>query len=235
MLFKERINTLVPESFAQRKKIYLSLYNLCRRRKLHSTTGLPVGIYLPFAWAISSFLLIILVITSLTLTLTNSKPKHTILYSTFSSKPYVLGVSDISISSDDPRVAKMEKIFEKYNCPIKGYGKSFVREADKNNIPYWLVASIAFQESSCGKQTPKKDGVETNNLYGWGVWGENIKKFDSIDHGIEVVSKYMKDSFFSRGIIKPCDIMKTYTPPSKGSWCDGVEFFKDEIDNYTSP
>lgn len=233
---KEQINTLIPNSI-----LYESIKSLCSKyvRKLKKkmiVLGIQTPrIYLPIAWSLSSFTLIVVIISMLTLSLANAKPKHGILYSTYSSKPYVLGASTNNIISDDPRAAKIEMIFEKYNCPIQGYGKAFVIEADKNNIPYWLVASVAFQESSCGKMTPKKDGVETHNLYGWGVWGDNVKEFDSVEHGIQVVSKYMSDNFFSKGITKPCEIMKIYTPPSKGSWCSGVEFFRNEIDNYNSP
>jgi hypothetical protein len=29
-----------------------------------------------------------------------------------------------------------------------------------------------------------------------------------------------------------CIIMNTYTPPSNGSWCNGVKYFGDMIQNY---
>jgi hypothetical protein len=59
--------------------------------------------------------------------------------------------------------------------------------------------------------------------------------FDSWEHGVKVVSKYMADQFHSQGVTEPCEMMKTYTPPSNGSWCDGVNFFGDIISNYKSP
>jgi len=59
--------------------------------------------------------------------------------------------------------------------------------------------------------------------------------FDSWEHGIKVVSAYMNERFFSQGVTELCDIMKVYTPPSKGSWCAGVEYFKDAIDEYQTP
>ncbi|HSX39128.1 MAG TPA: hypothetical protein VLI92_00875, partial [Candidatus Saccharimonadales bacterium] len=120
-----------------------------------------------------------------------------------------------------------------YGCPnFEGLGANFVAEADKNKIPYWLIPAVSFQESDCGNITPKKDVLESYNAYGWGIWGENVRNFDNWDHGIATVSKYMSDRFYSQGITDLCEIMKTYTPPSKGSWCKGVETFKDIIENY---
>lgn len=156
-------------------------------------------------------------------------------YSIYSSKPIVAGIASAGIGQDDARAARIDAIFEEYNCPIRGMGKVFVSEAEKNDIPYWLVAAIAFQESSCGKYTPKVEGSESSNLWGWGVWGEHIYMFEDVDEGIGIVSKYMAENFYSQGITDPCLIMKTYTPPSNGSWCKGVKFFRDQIMDYTSP
>lgn len=135
----------------------------------------------------------------------------------------------------DPRAIKIDEIFKKYNCPMAGLGEVFVREADKNNIPYWVVASIAFQESSCGKKVPYVDDNSSYNAWGWAVYGDQVKTFDSWEHGISVVSQYMDEKFFSKGITDLCEIMKIYTPPSKGSWCKGVGFFGEEIHEFESP
>lgn len=113
-------------------------------------------------------------------------------------------------------------------------GEVFVHEADKNNIPYWLVAAVSFQESGCGKKTPETDGVESYNAWGWGVWGDNKHGFDNWARGIETVSKYFGDRFYSQGYTDTCEIMKVYTPPSNGSWCRGVNYFGDEIMNFSS-
>ncbi len=151
-------------------------------------------------------------------------------YSIFSSRP----LTSLSVSSNlfggDPKVASLEKVFERYNCPLQGYGNVFVREAEKNDIPYWIVASIAFQESGCGKVTPKTEtGEESYNAWGWGVWGKHVKTFEGWEDGIATVSKYLADNFFSRGITDPCDIMRVYTPPSDGSSCRGVKYFGNII------
>jgi hypothetical protein len=156
-------------------------------------------------------------------------------YTVFNAKPLVTGSKTTEVSAKDSRAQAIDSVFRFYKCPIEGLGPVFVEEADKNNIPYWLVASIAFQESSCGKNTPVKDGKESNNLWGYGVWGKHVKTFETIEQGIAAVSVYMDQRFYSQGITELCDIMKVYTPPSQGSWCRGVGFFRDKIVNYQSP
>jgi len=191
-------------------------------------------VMLPVAWLITSTLFIVIISFALIFNL-NKANNTAYKYAIFSSSPKVLGASSTRITGDDARAERIDSIFAKYKCPIKGHGSTFVKEADKNNIPYWLVAAIAFQESSCGKNTPIVNGNETYNLYGWGVWGPHVYKFDSMEEGIAVVSKYMSTKFISKGIIEPCDIMKVYTPPSNGSWCKGVKFFRDEILEFETP
>ena len=190
---------------------------------------------LPITWFGSTFIVLLITLFTLFLSFTNIKPHVTDKYSIFSAKPLVLGASTFSLDSVDARSAMLDNVFEKFNCPLLGMGRVFVEEADKNNIPFWLTASVAFQESSCGKNTPTKDGVESYNAWGWGVYGENVRMFDNWEQGISTVTEYLNNRFYKQGIIEPCEIMKIYTPASDGSWCSGVEFFGDIIANYKTP
>lgn len=160
---------------------------------------------------------------------------HKTKYPIYAARPHVLGESTANVASENARAATIDKVFEKWKCPLVGTGEIFVKYADANDIPYWLVAAVAFQETSCGKNIPEKDGVSSNNLWGWGVYGNNLKMFDDMEHGVKVVSQYMSERFYQQGVTELCDIMKIYTPPSSGSWCEGVEFFKDEITEYETP
>lgn len=135
----------------------------------------------------------------------------------------------------DARAHKIEGLFDKFKCPLAGTGEFLVQQADQYQIPYWLVAAVSFQESGCGKKSPELDGVaETYNAWGYGVWGGRIKTFDNWEAGIAAVSKYFGINFFAKDITDPCEIMKTYTPPSKGSWCEGVKYFGKMIESFES-
>lgn len=153
----------------------------------------------------------------------------------FSSRSVENGQTSFETNSIDARAVKLERVFEKFKCPIIGTGEFLVQKADEYGIPYWLVASVAFQESSCGKKTPKVAGLqESYNAWGYGVWGGNVKTFDNWEAGISAVSRYFGVNFYSKGITDPCEIMKIYTPPSKGSWCEGVKYFGKLIENFES-
>lgn len=195
---------------------------------------LALLIVVPIAWFTVVSALIVFIISFLIVS-NNSLLKPTLKYSIFSSRPLVLGTSTTRLLGTDPRAAKIDKVLEYFKCPMRDLGESYVQEAEKNGIPYWIVPAIGFQESSCGKNSPTIDGNETYNAWGWGVWGDETKGFDSWEHGISVVSKYIGERFFSQGITDPCEIMKTYTPPSSGSWCEGVKYFGEIIENYKSP
>lgn len=133
----------------------------------------------------------------------------------------------------DARAYKVEKVFEKFKCPLTGRGEFIVAKADEYEIPYWLISAVSFQESGCGKKTPKVEGLtESYNAWGYGIWGKNVKTFESWEAGITAVSKYFGINFYSKGITDPCEIMKVYTPPSKGSWCEGIKYFGEMIDKF---
>lgn len=186
-------------------------------------------------WASASIVAIFAFLTSFMITPQKAKPSDTKRYAIYSSKPLTLQSSTTSIYSKDSRAQKINEVYKMYNCPLEGLGDVMVYEADKNDIPWWLVAAVSFQESSCGKKTPKTAGAESYNAWGWGVYGGMVFSFDNWVRGIETVSKYFSDKFYSKGINDTCEIMKTYTPPSNGSWCEGVNHFAEVIQNYETP
>ncbi len=167
---------------------------------------------------------------------TRAQPLHSDKYSIYASKPLVMEQSTSTVHTKDSRAQKIDAVYKKYSCPMEGLGETFVNEADKANIPWWLVASVAFKESTCGKKMPIVNGVNSFNAWGWGVYGSNIASFDNWARGIETVSKYFGDKFYSKGVTEACDIMKIYTPSSpNGVWCQDVKAFGQEIQNYQTP
>ena len=160
---------------------------------------------------------------------------HSEVLGLYVAKSPVVSQSSFEAQSKDSRVIKIEKVFEKFKCPLAGTEEHIVKTADEYGVPYWLVPAVAFQESSCGKRTPDISGVEeTFNAWGFGVWGGRVKAFESWEAGILAVTKYFGNNFFSKGIADLCEIMKIYTPPSNGSWCEGIKYFGDMIENFES-
>ena len=97
-----------------------------------------------------------------------------------------------------------------------------------------VLAAISFQESGCGKKIPYVEGEPTYNAWGYGVYGDNVHGFDNWVQGIETMSRYLSKRFYAQGVTDTSDIMKTYTPPSMGSWYKGVDYFSNLIQNYSS-
>jgi len=192
-----------------------------------------VKIIAPFAWvALTAF---IFTTSSFFLLGSFSKTSAGNVLSYYTAKAPNNTQSDFETQAQDARALKIEGVFTKFKCPLTGTGEYIVQKADEHSIPYWLVAAVSFQESGCGKKTPTVAGLENSyNAWGYGVWGGNVKTFESWEAGISALSKYFDANFFSKGITDPCEIMRVYTPPSKGSWCEGVKYFGEMIQNFES-
>ena len=221
-----------PSIFKRIKLFFKDFYKHQIKSKI-DPTRVKAGV--TGVWASFSIVTIFAFLTSIMTLPQKSKPQDTKRYSIYASKPLTIKTTTTSIYSKDSRAQKINEVYKIYNCPMEGLGDVMVYEADKNNIPWWLVASVSFQESGCGKKTPKVGGMETYNAWGWAVYGGNAFAFDNWVRGIETVSKYFSDRFYSQGITDTCEIMKTYTPPSDGSWCEGVNHFGEMIQNYETP
>ncbi|MFC1700125.1 hypothetical protein ACFLZ4_00585 [Patescibacteria group bacterium] len=221
---------LVTSIFSEKEKKKFNLRGAVEILKSQSLNNKITTI-----WASLSVIMVFGVLVSIMVTPGKAKPQNTSKYAIYASKPLVLEQSTYDIYSKDSRAKRINEVFKMYNCPLEGMGEAFVFEADRNNIPWWLAASVSFQESSCGKNTPKVSGAETYNAWGWAVYGNITWSFDNWARGIETVSRYFGSNFYSKGVTDLCEIMKTYTPPSDGSWCAGVKHFGDLIQSYKTP
>jgi len=220
------------------KKTYLNSVHNYFKNKVDEikSKGLQKTIDTIAAAPASVFLFIFAIIFSFIILIPREiKLKTKDTYSIYSSKPLQMKEADFNVNAQDSRAQKINAVFKIYNCPLEGLGETFVYEADRNNIPWWLTASVAFKESSCGKNTPTIDGGESYNAWGWGVYGDQTHSFDNWVRGIETVSEYFSERFYSQGITDLCDIMKIYTPPSSGSWCEEVTHFGEIFQGYKSP
>lgn len=186
------------------------------------------------SWLGYSHLLFMLVAIAFVLYPVKGRVETNNKYNIYASKPLVLNESTFEIATTDARAQKIDGIYSYYKCPLEGFGNIIVREADKNNIPWYIVAAISFQESTCGKAIPYVDGEPSYNAWGYAVYGGNVHTFDNWVEGIEVMSRYLKKRFYSQGITDTSEIMQTYTPPSLGSWYKGVDYFSDLIQNYST-
>lgn len=146
----------------------------------------------------------------------------------YSALPKVeTSVSD-GIEASDGRAKIIENFFKGYKAPLSEHSQTFVVVADKYQLDYRLLPSIAMQESNGGKKVIN----DSYNPFGYGIYGKLALKFNSWDEAIERVGKALRDDYLNQGLKNPTQIMAKYTPPSLekgGAWAKGVSTFMEEL------
>lgn len=131
----------------------------------------------------------------------------------------------ISVKSGDARVNIIKNYLAKYDSPLLPYADYIVHVADENGLDFRLITAIAQQESNLCKKIPEG----TFNCWGWGIHSKGTLGFSSYREGILVVSQGLKHDYIDQGYLVVEDIMKKYTPPSKGSWAENVAQFMEDM------
>lgn len=140
--------------------------------------------------------------------------------------------SETSISEDivytDGRSKILEVFFQEYKAPLAEYSEVFIRVADKYNLDYRLLPAISMQESNGGKRIIK----DSYNPFGYGIYGDTVRRFTSWEEAIERVGKALREDYLDEGYNTPTEIMAKYTPSSlkkNGAWATGVIAFMEEL------
>ena len=109
---------------------------------------------------------------------------------------------DEAAGKRDPRLVRLERFFEEQQCPVKQLAEEFVAAADRNNLDWRLLPSIAFIESGGGKE------FHNNNIFGW---NNGDHRFGSVKESIHTVAERLANSHHYRN--KPLDrVLYTYNP-----------------------
>jgi len=132
-----------------------------------------------------------------------------------------------SLKTADARPEIIRQYLQKYHSPLEPYAELLVQAADENDIDYrWMVA-IAQQESNLCKKIPPN----SYNCWGWGIYGDKVTRFDNYEHAITSIAPQFKEKFLKGNFdADPFTVMQTYTPPSQGSWANGVLQFFSELE-----
>ncbi len=130
----------------------------------------------------------------------------------------------------DNRAEILRAYLEKYNSPLTNHAETFIKEADANQLDWKLVAAIAGVESYYGQQIPPY----SYNGWGYGVYGNNVRRFASWDEGIAVVSNALRQDYLNKwGATNIYEIGDIYAADPR--WPNKVQHFIDEIDQYSKP
>lgn len=124
-------------------------------------------------------------------------------------------VSD-KIDASDARAKLIENFFKSYNSPLVPFANNFVTVADKYQLNFRLLPSIAMQESNGGKRVVK----DSFNPFGYGIYGKMVIKFSSWEEAIERVGRALREDSINQGLA---------TPEKGGAWAKGVLSFMEEL------
>lgn len=91
----------------------------------------------------------------------------------------------------DPRVARLERFFQHYNCPQPHHVSDYLRASDGYRLDYRLLPAISVRESLCGvsEQMP-------NNHWGY---HPSRQSFPSVEAGIDYVARQLAEGLYYQG------------------------------------
>ncbi|MCL4354798.1 hypothetical protein M1349_05040 [Patescibacteria group bacterium] len=128
---------------------------------------------------------------------------------------------------EDHRVKILKDFLKAQDSPLAEYADVFVRNADKYNLDWKLVAAISGTESSFGLAYPNG----TYNGWGWGIYGNNMHYFTSWEDGIETISKGLREQYMDKwGAQDVYGIGKFYA--SSPTWAEHTIHFMNRIDEF---
>jgi len=143
----------------------------------------------------------------------------------YASLPSKIPSIDGEAIAQDAREELIRQYLSKYSSPLEPYSSFIVQEADKYKLDFRLTTAIAQQESNLCKKIPPG----SYNCWGWGIHSRGSLGFDSFEHGIEEVSKGLRENYLNDGLATIEDIMTRYTPFSDGSWSFAVNQFMSDL------
>jgi hypothetical protein len=128
---------------------------------------------------------------------------------------------------EDNRAQILRDYLEKRNSPLAGSASTFIEQADRYNLDWRLVAAISGLESGFGKQIP----VNSYNGWGWGIYGNNVKRFNSWDEAIETISQGLRENYVNKmGTDNVYSIGRIYA--ASPTWAVRVESFMMDISRF---
>ncbi len=141
----------------------------------------------------------------------------------------MLASIDISYQETDNRAEVLRSFLEKYDSPLALYSSNFIEEADKNNIDWKLVAAIAGNESYFGQMIPPF----SYNGWGYGVYGDNVRRFSSWEEGIAVVSSAIRTDYIDKwGATNVYEIGSIYAEDPM--WANKVTNYMSKIEDFNN-
>lgn len=143
----------------------------------------------------------------------------------YAALPTAENIFTEEMQPQDARAEIVRQFFEKYKSPLEPYAKHVIEAADTYDVDFRLIPAIAMQESNLCLKAPK----DSNNCWGFGIYGMKVTRFPSYPEAIETVTRTLAREYKGKGLHTPEEIMRKYTPSSNGSWAYSVSHFMEVL------
>lgn len=141
----------------------------------------------------------------------------------------VKGIST-DVQTGDARPIIIAEFLATNDSPLKPYdywGQFLTDLADRYDMDFRLMPSIAMQESNLCKKIPEG----SHNCLGLGIHSQGTWGFDRYEDNFEAAAKILKQNYINEGYITPDEIQDKYTPGSNGSWEFAVNHFMEVLEH----
>jgi len=129
----------------------------------------------------------------------------------------------------DNRAAILQSYLEQHNSPLAGHANTIIQQADANNIDWRWIVAISGVESGFGQAIP----AYSYNAWGYNIYGNNTRSFDSWDDGITTVSTALRQTYKNeRGESNIYAIGSSYA--ASPTWAYRVQGYVDDITQYAT-
>ncbi len=126
-----------------------------------------------------------------------------------------------TVVQEDSKVEIVRQFLAKYDSPLAEYAPDIIAASNRYDIDYRLLPAIAMQESIGCKRIIK----DSNNCWGWGIYGGKVTKFNNFPEAIETITKTLSTKYRDHGLVTPFEIAKLYNPRNTNNWAENVSHF----------
>ncbi len=141
----------------------------------------------------------------------------------------LISFADTDATVNDYRVRALRDYLNQYDSPLAPYAQKLVGEADANGIDWKLLAAISGVESTFAQAIPNN----SYNAWGWGIYGDQTKRFGSWDEAISTISKGLKENYINKlGTDDVYSIGRIYA--ASPTWAQRVDRFMEKIDTFSN-
>lgn len=149
-------------------------------------------------------------------------PAQTVAFAALPTRQYFFADD---VTGRDIRIEILREYFSKHRSPLEEYAEYVVETADFYGLDYRLIPAIAMQESNLCKKIPSN----SYNCWGFGIYGNKVKRFESYTEAIDTVTRTLARDYKSAGLESPEEIMRRYTPANTNNWAGNVALFMEKL------